>query len=326
MKLFKTIVIVLFSIYAMVADAQEYPSRPVRIIVPYAAGGGNDITTRIVAQKLSENTGKAFVVENRPGAGGRIGYEVVARAPADGYTISVTDTGYNILAALYGATLPWDSATDLVPVTQLGNWSFVILVNPKLNVKSLQGLIDLAKAHPGKLNYGSAGNGSINQMGAELFKREANVNIMEIPYKGMGDALVGMLSGSIDVMVIGTAPILSHIKAGKLIPLAVASTHRSSVLPDVPSTAEVGYPGIIVGNWVGFSAPKGTPRDVIDWLRSEVLKAVTSPDVRERFAVSGVEPSGMTPDEYGALMQNDVQRWAEVIRAAGIKAPGLQPQ
>lgn len=319
MNLFKITAALLFCLFALGAGAQ-YPSKPVRIIMAYAAGGGSDIVTRIVAQKLSENTGKTFVVDNRPGAGGRVGYELAAKASGDGYTLVVTDTGYNILPALYGASLPWDSAADLVPVTQLGNWSFAIVVNPKLNVTSLPGLIDLAKASPGKLNYGSAGNSTINHLGGELFKREANVNITHIPYKGMGEAIVGMLNGSIDVMIVGTAPVLSHINAGRMIPLAVASTKRSPVLPTVPSAAEAGYPRVVVENWAGFSASKGTPREVIDWLRNEVVKVLASPDVRKRFTDLGVEPSGMTPDEYGALMRNDARRWAEVIRAAGIKA------
>jgi tripartite-type tricarboxylate transporter receptor subunit TctC len=319
MIFFRISAVLLFSLCALDAGAQ-YPSKPVRIIQPYAAGGGGDIITRIVVQKVAANTGKPFVVDNRTGAAGRVGYGLVAKSPGDGYTLVVTDTGYNILPALYGASLPWDSATDLVPVTQAGNWSFAIVVSPKLNVTSLQGLVDLAKASPGKLNYGSAGNGSINHLGAELFKREANVDITQVPYKGMGEVVTGMLNGSVDVMIIGTAPVLSYISAGKMIALAVASTKRSPVLPNVPSAAEAGYPGVVIENWVGFSAPKGTPRDIIDWLRNEVAKAIASPDVRERFTALGVEPSGMSPDEYGALMRNDARRWAELIRATGITA------
>lgn len=314
---FRTTVATLFFLLSLGASAQ-YPTKPVRIIMPYAAGGGNDIITRIVAQKLTETTGRSFIVENRTGAGGRVGYELAARAPADGYTLVGTETGYNMLPALFGSKLPWEAESDLIPVTQLASWSFIIVTNPKLNVNTLQGLIDLARANPGKLNYGSAGNATINHAGGELFKREAKIDMTHVPYKGMGEAVNGMLSGSIEVMIIGTAPVLNHINAGKMIPLAAASTQRSPVLPGIPSTAEAGYPRVIVGNWAGLSTPKGTPPAIVGWLRDEVVKVLALSDVKERFSSLGVEPSGMTPEEYGALMRADAKRWAEVIREAGI--------
>ena len=319
MRALRTAIGLVVAVSASAAMAQ-YPAKPVKIIMPYAAGGGNDIITRIVAQKLTENTGKVFIVENRTGAGGRVGYELAAKSPADGYTLVGTETGYNMLPALYGAKLSWDAESDLVPVTQLANWSFVVVVSPKLNVKSFPELIEIARANPGKFNYGSAGNATINHAGGELLKREAKIDITHVPYKGMGEAVGGMLNGSIEIMLIGPAPVLTHINSGKMVPLAAASAHRSPVLPAVPSAAEIGYPRLLVGNWAGLSAPKGTPKAAIDWIRDEVVKVLAMPDVKERFASLGVEPSGMTPDQYGALMRSDADRWTEVIRAAGITA------
>ncbi len=297
----------------------EYPARPVRIINPFAVGGGGDIATRIVAQKISENTGKPFVVENRVGAGGRVGYEAGARAPADGYTLIASDTTYTMMPGLYGG-YPWGADLDLVPVTILVRTPFLIVAHPKLKVTTLKELIDLAKAQPGKLNYGSAGNGSINHVSGELLKREAGIDLTHVPYKGMGDAITGMLNGSVDVLVIGVFTASPHIASGKMVPLAIASTRRSPALPDVPSIAEAGLAGFIAGNWFAWSAPKGTPREAVDYLHREVVKALAAPDVRARLLAQGSEPSGIMPDEFDAVVRADLKRWTDVIREAGIKA------
>lgn len=310
----------LFALAAFAADVSaQYPTKPVRIINPFAVGGGGDISTRIVAQKVSENTGKVFLVENKTGAGGRIGYEAGAKAPGDGYTLIASDTTYTMMPGLYGG-LPWGNEYDLVPVTILAQTPFVIVANPNLKVSSLKELITLAQVRPGKINYGSAGIGSVNHITTELFKREAGIDITHIPYKGMGDAITGMLTGSVDVLIIGILTAIPHINSGKMIPLAVASNKRSPVLPDVPSVAEAGLPKFIAGNWFGWSAPKGTPKEAIDWLHREVVKALASPEVKERLAQQGSEPSGVTPEEFAVVVRNDIQRWTEVIRAAGIKA------
>ena len=299
--------------------AAEYPDKPVRIVSPFAVGGGGDIASRIVAQKISENTGKTFVVDNKVGAGGRIGYEYGARAPADGYTLIASDTTYTMMPGLYGG-YPWGNDLDLVPVTILVTTPFVIVVSPDLKVGTLKELIALAKAQPGKLNFGSAGVGSINHVSTELLKREAGIDLVHVPYKGMGDAITGMLTGSVDVLVIGVITSRPHIASGKMVPLAVAATKRSTSLPDVPSVVEAGLPGFLAGNWFAWSAPKGTPKDIVDYLQREAAKALASPDVRDRLLAQGSEPSGITPAEFDVVVRNDLKRWTDVIKAAGIKA------
>jgi tripartite-type tricarboxylate transporter receptor subunit TctC len=308
------------ALFALAATAAaQYPTRPVRILHPFATGGGSDLITRVVVQKMSEDTGVSFIVENRTGAGGRIAYEMAAKAPNDGYTLVTAETTYCILGGLYGPSLPWDHANDLIPVTVFAQTPFVIVVSPRLGVSTLRDFIALAKAKPGGLNYGSAGVGSNNHIFGELFKREAGVDIAHIPYKGMGDAITAIFTGSVDMLVVGTAPVMQHINAGKMIALAVASTKRSPALPNVPSVVEAGLPHFIVGNWFGLVAPKGTPKEIVNWLHKEVVRALATPEVRDRFAALGVEPSGISPEALGTLMRDETARWTEVIKAAGIK-------
>ncbi len=318
MKLFRFTAAIALMCVAASAVAQ-YPSKPVRIVNPFAAGGGGDTASRIVAQKVSENTGKAFVVENRVGAGGRVGYEIGARAPADGYTLIASDTTYTMMPGLYGG-YPWGNDLDLAPVTILMTTPFVIVANPKLKITTVKELIELAKSQPGKFNYGSAGIGSINHISSELLNREAGIDIAHVPYKGMGDAITGMLTGSVDVLVLGIIAASPHIASGKMIPLAVTATKRSPALPAVPSVVEAGLPGYLAGNWFGWSAPKGTPKEVVDYLQREVVKALAAPDVRDRVLALGSDPSGIAPAEFEVVVRNDLKRWTEVIRAAGIKA------
>jgi len=230
----------------------------------------------------------------------------------------ITASTHGVTPAL-GTKLPYDTINDFKPVSMIGAAPYVLVLYPGIPAKSVYELVALAKTKPGKLNYGSAGVGSNNHIFGELFKREAGVDIAHIPYKGMGDAITGVFSGSVDMLVVGTAPVVQHIKAGKLIPLAIASSRRSPALPDVPSVVEAGLPKFTVGNWFGLLAPKGTPPDVIEWLHREVVKALATPEVRDRFAGLGVEPSGMSPQELGVLMRDETARWGEVIKAAGIK-------
>lgn len=298
--------------------AAQYPNKPIRIINPFAAGGGGDIATRMVAQKVSENTGKTLLVENKTGAGGRVGYEAAARATPDGYTIVASDTTYTMIPGLYGG-YPWGNDLDLVPITILVQNPFLVVASPALKIGSLQELIAAAKARPGKLNYGSAGIGSVNHVTTELFKREAGVDLTHIPYKGMGDAITGLLTGSLDVLIIGIAVATPHINSGKMIPLAVAAPKRSPSLPAVPSVVEAGLPGFIAGNWFAWSAPKGTPRETVDWLQREAAKALESADIKERVMQQGAEASGISPAEFATVVRSDLQRWTEVIRAARIR-------
>jgi len=303
---------------ASVAAAQ-YPNKPVRIINPFAAGGTGDIITRSVAQKITETTGKPIVVENRTGAGGRIGYEAVIKSPADGYTLVLSDTTFTMMPALY-RNLPWSGTDVLVPVTILAETPFVIVTNPTVRVSTLKELIGIAKSRPGRVNYGSAGSGSVNHVSTELFRREAGVDITHIPYKGMSDAITGMLTGSIDMLIVGVFIAAPHVKSGKMVPLAVAAPQRSAALPDVPSTVEAGLPRFIAGNWFGWSAPKGTPNEAVEWLYKEVRTALSTPAVKELLAVQGAEASGISPEQFANVVRDNTRRWAEVIREAGIRA------
>jgi tripartite-type tricarboxylate transporter receptor subunit TctC len=315
----KAVTITLLLVASTLAAAADYPSKPVRIIVPFAAGGTADIVARIVALKMGENTGTAFVVENKAGAGGRIGYEAGAKSPGDGYTFVATDATYTMLPGLYGK-LAWDQANDLVPVTISAQTPFAVIAGPNAKAKTLPELIAHAKANPGKITYGSAGVGSVNHIVTELFKRDATIDITHVPYKGMGDAMTGMLTGTIDLLITAVPTAIPQIKNGKVFALAVTSAKRSSALPDVPTVAERGVPDFVAGNWFGLTAPKGTPKEAIAYIHGEVVKAIASPDLKERFAAQGAEPSGITPQEMGKLLVEDTKRWTGVIRGAGIKA------
>jgi tripartite-type tricarboxylate transporter receptor subunit TctC len=311
--------IALLLVASTVAGAADYPSKPVRIIVPFAAGGTADIVARIVALKMGENTGTTFVVENRTGAGGRIGYEAGAKSPGDGYTFVATDATYTMLPGLYGK-LAWDQANDLLPVTISAQAPFAVIVGPNAKTRTLPELLAYAKANPGKITYGSAGVGSVNHIVTELFKRDAGIDITHVPYKGMGDAMIGMLTGTIDLLITALPTAIPQIKNGKIFALAVTSAKRSSALPDVPTVAERGVPDFVVGNWFGLTAPKGTPKEAIAYIHGEVVKAIASPDLKERLAAQGAEPSGITPQEMGKLLVVDTKQWTGVIRGAGIKA------
>ena len=306
-------------VLASASALAQYPDRPIRIVNPFAAGGSGDIVTRIVTQKIAENTGKTFVLEARTGAAGRIGYEAGVRSAGDGYTLVLTDTTYTMMPALYGS-LPWHTPGALVPVVNLATSPFLVIVRSDLKAATLRDLIAMAKANPGKLNYGSAGTGSINHVTTELFKREAGIDIVHIPYKGMSDAVTGLVSGSVDMLMIGILPISSHLSSGKATALAIAAPARSAGVPNVPTTDEAGLTGYRGGNWFGWTAPAGTPTEAVDWLVREVTKALSAPDVRERLLAQGVVPSGLARDDFAKILRDDAARWTTVMRDAGIKA------
>jgi tripartite-type tricarboxylate transporter receptor subunit TctC len=297
--------------------AAQYPEKPGRFISPFPPGGLADIFARTTAQRVTEQTGKVFVVENRTGAGGRIGYEAGAKAAPDGYTFVITDVTYTMMPALYGS-LPWDHA-DLVPVTLVAQMPFVIAVNANAKITSLSDLIAQAKANPGKINYGSAGIGSVNHVVTELFRRSAAVELTHVPYRGMGDAMTGLLAGSVDLLVTAMPTAMNNVKAGKVAALGVTAPRRAGAMPNVPTSAEAGVP-FVASNWIGLTAPKGSPREAIDWMQKQVSTAVSTAEVRERIAAQGAEAQPMTTEEFAKLMQDEGRRWGEVIRSAKIKA------
>jgi len=295
-----------------------YPSKPVRFIVPSAAGGGTDIIARAVAQKLSEALGQQFVVENKPGAGQMIGIEAAAKSPADGHTIVMAASTLAINPIMY-KKVPYDPLRDFAPITQAASLPNVLVVHPSLPVHSVRELIALAKRQPGKLAYASAGVGTSPQMSIELLKSMAGIDMLHVPYKGTTPGVVDLLAGQVQLMTPNVLTALPHIKAGKLRPLAVTSAKRSDALPDVPTLAEAGVPGYESVQWYGVLAPAGTPRDIVARLHTEIAKSLRSGDVRERLAADGAEPVGSTPEEFAAFIRAEIDKWAKVAKAAGIQ-------
>ena len=297
----------------------QAPKPPMRVIVPFAAGGASDFYTRIVAQKINEQTGRNIIVENRTGAGGRIAFEYAAHSPGDGSVIALIDATYAMLPGLF-EKLPWDISTDLIPAAMITQTPFVIIVPTASKYQTLQDLIADARARPGKLNFGSAGVGSVNHIVTERFRSDARIQITNIPYRGMSEASVALQGGELDLIIAASPTALGPILGGKVRPLAVTTAKRSSALPNVPTAVEAGVAPYITTNWFGWAAPKGTPKEFIQQLRDDVVKAVNSPDVRERLAAQGAEPSNFTSEDFVKFLREDTKRWTDVIRANGIKA------
>ncbi len=304
------------SAQAMAAD--PYPSRPVRVIVPYSAGGTTDFVARQAAQKLSENLGKSFVVENKPGASGTIGTVQVARAAPDGYTLLANDTTYTMLPGLF-KTLPWDHAKDLVPVTVIAQTPVILIVPAGSQFKSLQQLIEFARRNPNKLNFGSGGAGSSTHLAAAVFEREAGIKMTHVPYKGAGDALMGLVASNVDVLVTATPTAIPQIKGGKARALAVSGNARLTSTPDVPTFAEAGLKSYNVSNWFGLAAPKGTPPEIVALLQKEVQKSVNDKDVKERLLSMGATPGGETSAAFSRRIAEDTRMWTDVAKSADVK-------
>jgi len=296
-----------------------YPAKPVRFIVPSAAGGGTDIIARALAQKLSESLGQPFVVDNRPGAGQMIGIEMAAKSSADGHTILMAASTLAINPVMY-KKLSYDPLRDFAPITQAASLANVLVVHPSLPVKSVAELIAYAKQRPGQLNFASAGVGTSPQMSIELFKSMAGIDMVHIPYKGTSPGVVDLLAGQVSVMAPNLLTALPHIKAGKLRALAVTSAKRSEGLPEVPTIAESGLPGYDSTQWYGVLAPAGTSRGIVVRLHDEIVRALRAPEVMQRLAADGAEPVGSSPEEFAAFIKSEIDKWARVASAAGIRA------
>ena len=302
---------------SLAAASQAQTARPIRILVPFAPGGASDTYARIAAQKITEQTGKAFVVENKTGAGGRICWEAGAKSAPDGTTAVMIDATYAMLPGLFDK-LPWDVSGDLVPAAVIAQTPFVIVASPESKLKTLQALVDEARQRPGKLNFGSSGVGSVNHVVTALFLHDAGIQVTHIPYKGMSDASVALQGGQVDMMIAASPTALGSIRGGKALPLAVSTSARSPAFPDVPTASEAGV-RYVVTNWFGFAVPKGTPRAAIDALRDDVVRAMATPDVRAKLAAQGAEPSTFTPGQFAVFLKDETGRWTGVIRSAGIK-------
>jgi tripartite-type tricarboxylate transporter receptor subunit TctC len=298
--------------------AQGYPTKPVRLIVPFPPGGGTDNLGRLVAQKLGEALGQQVTVENRPGAGTIIGTEAAAKAPPDGYTLLMAQTATGINPSIY-PKLPYDTLRDFVPVVLVATAPTLLVVNPQVPAKNLQELLALAHAKPGTLNFPSGGNGTSPHMAGEFFKSLTGAKLVHVPYKGGGPAITDLLGGQVQLMFDTMPSIMPHVKAGKLRPIALAAPARSPELPEVPTFAESGLAAFEADAWYGIFAPAGTPREIVDRINAEVNKILSAPDVRERMKGLGADPVGKSPEFFGEFVRAEIAKWAKVVKEAGIK-------
>ena len=297
--------------------AQQYPSKPIRLILPFAPGGPSDIVGRVLSQKLSEQMAQQVITDNRAGAGGNLGLELAAKAPPDGYTLVIASPTLAISPSLY-KKLNYDPQKDFAPISTVANIPNVMLVHNSVPAKTVKEFIELARKNPGKLNYGSSGAGSTTHLSSEILSSMSKLKMVHVPYKGQGLALSGLIGGQVDMMIMAVPSAQGMVQAGKVRALAVLADKRVGALPNVPTTAEAGVNDFVVNVWFGILAPAATPREVVNRLNAELVKTVSAPDVRERFIGAGIEPASSTPEQFAAYVRRETARYAKVIREAGI--------
>ena len=302
-----------------VAAQGAYPTKPIRMIVPYPPGGPTDVLGRIVAQKLSESLGQQVVVENRPGASGMIGSELVAKAAPDGYTLLTNASIHVINPSLY-PKMNFDVLRDFAPVSLIAQVPLILVVNPALPVKSVSELIALGKAQPNRLNFASSGNAAAPHLAGESFKIATGMQMQHVPYKGSAPAVADLMGGQVQLMFDSMPSAMPHVKSGKIRALAVTTAKRSPTVPDLPTVAESGVPGFDISTWYGVWAPAGTPKDIVNKVAAEMAKVLQQPAVRERLAALGAEPAGNTPEEFAAYCQSELAKWSRIVRQSGAKA------
>ena len=303
---------------AGVAFAQAYPAKPIRLILPFPPGAPNDLVGRALGQKLSEQLGASVVADNRPGAGGNVGIGAAAKSPPDGYTIVLATPGIAISPSLY-SKLPYDAARDFAPVARVTSIPNIMVVHPSVPARTLKQFIALARAHPGKINFGSGGPGTTNHLANELLKHLEKIDMVHVPYKGATLGMIAMISGEVDQVIVPVASAIPQIRAGKVRPLAVLAEKRVAPLPEVPTAREAGVDNFVVIVWYGVFAPARTPPDIVARLGREVVRALESPDLRERLAAMGVDPWPGTPEELASLVRSETARYAAVIRSIGLR-------
>jgi tripartite-type tricarboxylate transporter receptor subunit TctC len=309
----------LFTIIASAAFAQPFPSKPVRLIVPFTPGSATDTMARPIAEKLAAAFGQQFVVENRPGAGGTIGIGALAKSPPDGYTLAVVSTGHVVNPVLY-ANLPYDTLKDFSGVAPLAGLPSVLVVSPNLGIRTVKELVAMARARPGQLNYATAGVGSAAHISAEKFRMAAGIDAVHVPLKGSPESLTETMGGRTQFTWTPLSTAVGQIRGGQLLALAVSTATRSPAFPDVPTIAEAGFPRAEFNFWVGLLAPAGTPREILRRLNSEIQKALAAPDMHERLAKLGAEPMAMSPEEFDRFIHQEFSTLGEVMRASGVKA------
>lgn len=301
------------------AAQPQYPAKPIRLVVPFSAGSATDILARIVGTKMGESGHWQVVVDNRPGAGGTLGATTVAKSAPDGYTLILVSVGHAINATLY-PKLGYDTLKDFAPVSLVASVPNVLVVNAASPYKSVRDVVAAAKAKPGSMNFNSAGSGSSTHLSGEMFKMQAGIDIMHIPYKGTGEALTDVMAGRGDMMFAPTVSAMPFVKQGKLRALAVTTPKRAGALPDIPTIAESGLSGYAFDSWFGVLAPAGTPKEIVNALNAEIGKALASPDVRERLAAQGAEPRTSTPQEFASYIQAEITKLAPVVKQSGVRA------
>ena len=313
----RILLVAVLAVAAGLAQSQQYPTKPVRIIAPFAPGGGTDFIARLIAQKLTERLGHQVIVENKPGAGGNLGAEFAVKSAPDRYTLLLVAGSYTVNPSLY--KLSFDPVNDITPVIQLSQGPFVVAVHPSVPANNLKELIELSRRQPDKLSYASAGSGSITHLASELFLDMAKIKIVHIPYKGTGPALNDTIAGSTQLIFGSVSTTLQFIKSGRLRGLAVTTPRRISALPDLPTVAEAGVPGYEVVLWHGLVAPKGVPRPIVDRLNREANEVLKAKDMGDLLATDGVAPAGGTPEQFRAVIKADIGRWRGVVKQANIK-------
>ncbi|MBI3918307.1 MAG: tripartite tricarboxylate transporter substrate binding protein [Betaproteobacteria bacterium] len=315
---FVRLVLVLAAVGAQCAFAQNYPTRPIRLVVASSPGGASDILARLLAQKLGEQFKEQIVVDNRGGASGILGTDIVAKATPDGYTLLIIQPSLTINPNVF-RKLPYDAVRDFAPISQVVDAAQMLSVSPSLAAKSVKDLIALAKAKPGQLTFGSPGFGASPHLTAELFKHKAGVDMQQVIFKGSGPAYVSLISGEISAMFATALSMMPHVKTGRIRPLAVTTLKRLAILPDVPTLAEAALPGFKTSQWFGFLAPAGTPGPVVDRIHQALVRGAGSPDVKSRLAAQGVDVVTTSPKEFANLIRQELAQWAGVVKAAGIK-------
>lgn len=297
----------------------KYPTRPIRLIVPFAPGGNTDVQARLIGKKITESLGQQVIIDNRPGAGGTIGVDLAAKSQPDGYTLVIASFGNVLVGQSLYKKLPYDPVKDLTPVILVSEPPGMLVVHPSLPVTSVKELIAFSKAHPGELNYASSGQGTWNHLFAEQFKEITGIQMTQVPYKGAGPAMTDVVAGNVLVMFAPYPSAARHVKNGRLRALAATGKKRSPLFPDVPTMAEAGLPGYSAASWFGMMAPAGTPRDIVELLNREVNKAFADHDIRAAFALEGLDPAGGTPEDAARSLREGMEKWGNLVRKLGLK-------
>jgi tripartite-type tricarboxylate transporter receptor subunit TctC len=319
LQLLRPAILILAAAASCAAAAQAWPSKPIRFVVPFPPGGATDIITRVIATRLGEQLGHNVVVENRPGAGGSIGSDLVAKAAPDGYTILMATNSTHSIGPALNPKIPYVVERDFAPVTEVARSPDILVASPTLGVGSVREFVALAKSRPGQLNFASSGNGTIVHLSGELFKSMAGIDLVHVPYKGTALAIPDLISGRVAILFENIIAAIADVKGGKVRALAVSGPVRSSLFPDLPTIAESGLSGFETFTYFGVFAPAGTPKDIVARLNTELVKLVRTPEMREALARQGAEPVASTPEQFAAVVKSEGEKWAKVIKAAGVK-------